>query len=102
MNLWRQDEGSILGQCEMGVPGDFPDVVVGVGEITGAAAPGGIGSRLENLGSGGGGFEEDLVDLILGRDVVGERDAGKARGSRWDVGIFGEFFAREQGQGEAA
>ena len=62
------------------IPGDFPDVIVEVGEITGIAAPEGVLAALQNASAGGFRFGEEEFRAIV-RDGDFQMDRGDAGGA---------------------
>src|SRR5438045_3554702 len=86
----------------MRVPGDLPEMAVGVGEIAGAAAPERRLRAPRNAGAGGFRLRQQAVDVVGLAHIVGERDAAKSRAFGRNARIAGECGAREQRQREAA
>jgi len=61
----------------MGIPGDFPQVAVGVGEASGIAAPEGVFGGFGNFGPGVAGLSQNRIDFFLRARVEGQNDAGR-------------------------
>src|SRR5690606_28951313 len=63
---------------ELRVPGDLPDVTVGVGEEPDVAAPVHFPGWTRNGGASLSRLFEERVNLVAGSDVVGNGDSGEA------------------------
>ena len=87
---------ALFVEREERVPGDFPEMPVGIGEIARIAAPEHILQRLHGDGARSDRQGIDLVGLFFRARVVGERDGGKAGGLVLDAGILGKIGTAEQ------
>ena len=98
----RQEQVALLVEGKERIPGDFPEMPVGIGEIARIAAPENILQRLHGDARPPSTRKRiDLVGLLFRARIVGERDGGKARGLVLDAGILGEIGAAEETEREA-
>ena len=84
------------------VPGDLPQVAVGVVEVAGIAAPEPVAGGVRDDGAGGRGLAHHRVDLFLGGDIVADRDGTQPAGGRGDPRFLGERCAGIERQDQPA
>src|SRR5258708_5351905 len=80
-------------EVEGGVPKDFPEVAVGILEVSRVDAPGPVVRFVGDGCSGCSGLFEDLVDLGARGDRVPDAELAGLRRDEWDKGVFGELGA---------
>src|SRR5919198_4839244 len=71
----------------LGVPCHFPEMPVGVLEVAGIPAPGGVLRWLDDHRASALGLIHHGVDFGLRRDIVADGEFGRARAARRDAGI---------------
>ena len=89
LSLYYTTPGGLLNP-EVGVPGDFPQVALRVGEVAGVAAPKGVLGRFYQGGPGGHRHRQQVVHFRFGADVVGQGNAGKAAAFRRNSYVRGQ------------
>ena len=62
----------------MGIPGDFPQEAIRVGEIAGVTSPESLSSGFDEGGARGQRFLKHLIHFLGRADVVGQRESTKA------------------------
>src|SRR5690606_17219588 len=92
----RQSDAAVGSDFPGGIPGDLPEVAVGIGEVAGVAAPESVLARLDDTAARRLGLGQHGVDLGLLARVVGERDRTKAAAGAVDARIRGERVATPQ------
>lgn len=80
------------------IPDNFPQMAVGVLEITRIPAPKRVVRRQGDGGAGLFGFLHDPVHLFLAAYVVAQRKFGRTGRSLGNLRVMGQIFAAEQGE----
>ena len=84
------------------IPGDFPQMAIGVLEIAGIAAPERLLGRLDDDRPGLPGLFHDLIDLGFRRHIVAQAERRCTRRSRGQARILGKARARIERELETA
>ena len=84
---------------EAGVPGDLPQVPVGIPEVTRIPAPEDLMSGPHNLSSTGHGLSKHGVHIPFGAGIIGNYEAAKSASFRRNVRVFRKLGPREKRQG---
>ena len=76
-----------LVRQELGIPRDFPDMLIGILEIAGIAAIEGLLCRFEDGGPGGFGLLHHQVDFFFAADILSQGKFGRTWSLNRKVGI---------------
>ena len=91
-DLIRDGDASRVVEREAGIPGDLPEVPVGIREVAGAPAPEGVGGRLDDPRPALPGGLKSTIYIRGLPNVVRDGDAPEARALRRNSGIRRQIF----------
>src|SRR5580704_19632108 len=87
-------DASVCGDGEGGIPGDFPEKPVWIGEVAGVAAPESFMGRPDEFCASGYGLVEHGVNFGASAGVVGQRNSAETFSVGRNVGVLREFLPR--------
>ena len=93
-----QRKRPVRRQRKKRIPGDFPEVTIGIGKIPGASAPIGVDRRFDQLTTRSDRFSDHCVDLDLLTHIVRNGDATKTAAVGGHFRIARQTFTRKQAQ----
>lgn len=92
------DEAIRLVRQELGIPGDFPDMLIGILEIASIASIEGLLCRFDNRGPSGFGLLHHQVNFFFAADIVSQGKVRRTGSLNRQVSIVSDACAWPQSQ----